>query len=282
MIVTPTELIAIRRDANGILFVQDNGGHYQAMTLTQRGVTVEAIANKGTDGAALLEAMQLFWNKPVPVEEFRFITHSFSRPATWDGRTNGDPAASWAAEHGATQYDDVAYRWLNADGQPVAALDPVEGGAGSVWRDDGGSAIIQYNSGTTHWERADTGANVTSSRWSIVPYDDTKMLIGLATVVCPKDAAMPAALKYQVWAMGGQFLAQEFVYPSPLLIRLAANRRIDVGSAWECGYDYDTTVDPVIDARMGMRLDILLAGHIPVESASDCLACFIGRKVGSF
>ena len=295
-----TELLEARRADNTPLLVSASasngviiGYNVKARVL---GFLVDMFVRKSD--ASELEACQVYWNKaidkPPYTDEFRFLTHSFANPASWDGRTNGDPAKSWSEANGATAYDDVAYRWEDANGDPICYLSgpsigdpPPDDGIGYVWKKSSdNSAIVQFNATSQHWERQDNNANVTSSRWSIVPYPNTKMDLQAAVAAFHRTAEMGVvsevikSLRYKIYA--GPYLIREFVYSSVGLMKLAANTRQYDGDDVFSEYDYDKTVHPMIDSRFGMRLDIALDDHVPVVSTTPSRATFIGIKRVSF
>jgi len=297
-----SSLLANVRHHNSQILVEDAGAYYKVSTYPPKMGLITCVVNKGTEDATALESIQPYWNIPTATEEFRFITHKFNNPASWDGRTNGDPAASWAADNGGVFYDDVHYKWLDVNGDPVCHLDTMDGGVGSIWRDEEDEIIVQYNAVTSHWERVDNSANVTSSRWSIVPYPNTKMaliqaksLFHYQATIQPVAEGVPGALRYIVYmylpegyagpgAPAGIYPVKQFVYQQTELLALAANQDDKDESTGMVSslYDYRITSIVHIDSRMAMRLDIQLDGHLPVLSNYPALASFIGNKIASF
>jgi hypothetical protein len=300
--LTLSHLLAFRREHNCPLIVDDLTEGETSLgynvSIRSEGHQHTCYVTAGTAEATTLEALLPFANAPVAQEEFRFTTHDFCDPASWDGRTNGDPAASWAAANGGVTYDDVGYRWLDENGDPVCYLDAVEGGIGSLWKNSANDlVIVEYNVTTKHWERIDNDDNVTSSRWSIIPYPNTKMELIMANVIFGADAVIQptGTLRYTVHmylpenyagpgAPAGVYPVKQFVYPSAYLMRLSADSHKDIGQDVFANYDYRTTVKPVFDANAGMKLELTLDNHVPVVSVTGrpAIAVFIGKKIASF
>jgi hypothetical protein len=285
--MTLLELLALRRTFNATLLVEDFGQYYQVKAYIPD--LIETSVNKNTADATIVESLSPVYNLPIAKEEFRFTTHDFTNPASWDGRTNGDPAASWAAANDGVSYDDVNYRWLDENDDPVCHLVPTESGVGSLWKDESNNTVVSFNATSQHWERTDNNANVTSSRWSIIPYPNTKMEIVMANAIFGADAEMEAtgALHYKIYMNippYGVIPVRDFVYSSPLLMQLNANNIKELGQDIYCSYDYRTTVHPIIDSLAQMRLDISLDNNLPVTSATNRpgRAVFIGKKITSF
>jgi hypothetical protein len=303
------DLLSLRRAHDVMLRCGDEGSNHVASITIPDGVFYTVISPDSSNHA-ILQMVEQFCNKaidkPPYTDEFRFTTHDFTDPSSWDGRTNGDPAKTWAEENGATQYDDVQYRWLDANGDPVAYLaGPIvdnaripitDDGVGNVWLDaSDDSVIVQYNPGTQHWEREDNSENVTSSRWSIVPYPNYKMKIIMANAIWGADAVVNGTLRYTVYmhldanvaapgAPAGSYPVRQFAYPTSDLLKMSADRRETVGQDIEATYDYRTTIEPVIDSLAQMRLELTLDGNLPVTSATGRhgRAVFIGKKIVSF
>lgn len=287
--VSFNELLANRAAADSTLFVEAKGSNYEVSTITSKGVMLLCVVLPNTNEAIALLALQPFWNLPVAQEEFRFTTHDFCNPAAWDGRTNGDPAASWATANNGVTYDDVQYRWLDVNDNPVCHLVPTETGVGSVWKDQSNNTIVSFNSTTQHWERLDNSANVTSSRWSIIPYPNTKMKIVMANALFGKDATIQpsGSLRYTVfmnYSPYGVIPVKQFVYTSTTLMQLSSDTFKEIGQDILSIYDYRTTVEPSIDSLASMRLEITLDNHLPVTSVTNrpAQAVFIGKKIASF
>ena len=282
-------LLDLRRASDAELLFEDDDRNGLWRLFVQRGVeTVWTEVAKGTetDNGPIDAIVSAYGNREPAAEEIRFITRDFANPASWDGLTNGDPAKAWALDHGAVSYDDVAYAWLDADGAAVVTLDQTEDGIGSVWRDADDVIVVQWVAGPAQWQRLDTSADVTSSRWSMVPYPGHLIKLVKANTLFGSDTVMQSdgALHYKILAAGGAVAVRDFVYRDTDHIRLASDDWRPINGDFFAGYDYRDTVHPKIDSRVGMRLEISLENHKPVVSATGrkALASFVGVKIWSY
>jgi hypothetical protein len=255
-------------------------------------------------------------------EEFRFKTHSFVHPSEWNGKTNGDPTAWFVGGnfwHDAVGmwftglpypygsgapitavYDDVHYKWYDANGTEKCYLDL----SVNKWkRSDTEEVIVEFNHTTQHWERKDTGANVTSSRWSIIPYPHTHMIINKATMRGEIDVLIPGALHYKVYKYltedelavagfpgypAGVYKVKDHIYASLAELRDGCDSEVidpvvlpyNDSHMITLVYEYrDATVPAVLEACTHMRLDICLESHLPMTNTSTpTRATFTGIK----
>lgn len=216
----------------------------------------------------------------------------------------GDPAylfGAWAHRITAV-YDDVNYKWVSADGETrYAWLDLTA--SPPVWKNDAGTTVVHYDTGTSQWVRNDNDAVVTSSLWRILPYSGYKIQINKVKTVMDITAEFSGVLHYQVYmdlpegAAGpgypaGNYKVRDWDYRNLTEITAGADRdpyiEPDVraghsGKIMTLSYDYvNATKPPVVDSRLNMHLDISLSDHAPVTGSLGAGATFICMKIRSF
>jgi len=199
-------------------------------------------------------------------------------------------------------YDDVAYKWMSADGETrYAWLDTSV--SPSVWKNDAGTPVVHYDPTPQEWIRNDNSAVVTSSLWRILPYELTKLQINMVKTTVDSTALFDGRLHYQVYmdlAAGvagagypaGNYKVADWNYGT--LAELAAGadavpyiepitRASHDGPIMILTYDYkNATKTPVIDSAFNMHLDVLLSENAPVTNTHSAYATFICMKIASF
>jgi hypothetical protein len=248
--------------------------------------------------ATYLARIAPFVNLPIETSEVRFKTHDFSDPATWDGRTVG-AQASWVT--GAMTYDDVNYCWKDAQNTVVCTLDASDTPGASKWKDPQNNVLVEWHAGSSQWRRTDTNANVTSSRWRILPYAGYKIVLTQAWLQCDQSAVFNDNLHYEVYTYlpanylfpgqpAGHYKVRDYVYTSLADCRGGANQLPYVDPGVLAGhtdkiiticYDYGATVPAVIDSQLGQYLDIVIDNDAKITSTLCAHGTFIGRKVRS-
>jgi hypothetical protein len=202
----------------------------------------------------------------------------------------------------AAVYDDVNYKWTSADGSTrYAWLDTSVTPA--VWKNDAGTVVVHYDTTTSEWIRDDNNAVVTNSLWRILPYTATKLQINKVKTTLDSTALFSGALHYQIYMNldagvagsgypAGNYKVADWEYQT--VAELAAGsdatpyiepitRPGHSGPIMILAYDYaSATKTPVIDARLGMHLDISLSDNSPATQTLGASATFICMKIASF
>lgn len=201
-----------------------------------------------------------------------------------------------------SKYDDVNYKWTSADGTTrYAWLDLSV--SPPVWKNDAGTTVVHYDTGTSQWIRNDNSAVVTSSRWVILPYPGHKIKINQIKSRFDTTAVFTGALHYQVYMdlaanvagagyPAGNYKVADWKYADVDELAAGADKDPYIGNVTKAGhsgpgmilsYDYIiATKPPVVDSMLHMHLDILLSDDAPVTSSLGASATFVCLNLTSF
>lgn len=292
---------SLRASVNAFFTMCEDDNRY-VVTAMVSGLKIICEIAKGSAEAADFESTAMAYaNAPAENSEVRFYTHDFCDPADWDGRTLG-AQASWVAD--AVAYDENTYRWLDALGVTVAWLDT--SAFPSVWRNAANEPIVVYDPVSEHWQRVDTGADVTNSRWRVKPESGYKIEMLEAWTQADLGALIQdgGALHYEAHsyvpaghpmlppgAPGGIYKVKDWTYDSMGTLEAGADglpyiepitRVGHTGPVKILGYTYSKTKPPVLDSLYGQFMDIVLDGHKKILNSKEATGTFIGLKWRSF
>jgi hypothetical protein len=247
------------------------------------------------------------------------MLQSYATPQIDDGAGNMVPNPDYMNDqvlygalmhHITASYDDVAYKWLDANGNVLAWLDlpvrPTEANPG-VWKAPDGSVVTSYDTASRRWKDPD-GNDRTSSRWRIDPYEDSLINLKEVGMDLEMTAELPEGLAFRWQAFGLASGAQkaaleqaglptdmaykgvEFPYYTIQDLRFGCNEYTQYNHQ-EFGnqsytqamvYNYTRSVEPVLDARQKQRLDLVMDNHQPITTTAIARGTFLAVQYPSF
>lgn len=337
-----SKILAIRARLDAMFYVESGLYNYTVRVQDAALVLECVVPLKNPDGtdnpdATTVAGLLSYANSPVDSEQATFESPDYTRVDTWNGDTNGDPVVKWLypnavfnvllgmwltapLEQGGQPipfvYDDVNFEWRNANGVVVCHLDKsaeTATGAGNVWRSGTrttpGPIICQYDLSQDEWvatgslDGSVTGTQVTtSSRLSIVPYPNTKLVMMQVILRSNKGVTFQAPLHFLGYSFAdkdptgapippGIYLGRDWVYPDLAKFIAGANGPYHISESFETpdpsprvsySYDYAKSQPFVIDSRLKQRIDVYVEGHRKLLNATHARATFVCVKKGSF